>query len=71
MFSIGNENKTDVVCLLHKGGEAYGRNTIIITNNKITFCWFSINNYHYVCLNYSYSCNYKQAKIVNKKTHLS
>ena len=48
--------KTDVVCLLHKGGEAYDRNNLI-ANNKITICWFNISNYHCVCLDYSFSYN--------------
>lgn len=50
--------KTDVVCLL-QGGEAYGRNTIINSNNIHIILFFNWSNYHYVYLNYSISYNYE------------
>ena len=53
----GNEKETDVVYLLHKGGEAYGR-FVSDFNNIPIILFISCTNYHYVCLDYSFSCSY-------------
>ena len=54
-MNIGNENKSDVVCL-QQGGEAYGRNKSINCNNIHIILFFNRSNYHSSYFNNS-TCN--------------
>lgn len=65
--------KSDVVGHLHNytsirenGGGANERSKVI-RNNKIVNSWFYSHDNHSICLNYSFSCNYKQ---IIKTIHL-
>ena len=67
---IGNENKQMWFASYIRGGEAYDRNIIFISNNIHIVLCFNRNNYRCHCLNYSASSNFEQERINQKKTHL-